>query len=78
MWSYCVNVLEKYFSLILYHPPAQLFSMASKQYVNRCFRTDEVFFLELSVVAEFGRIALELLKRGTSTKIYEGAASKNL
>ncbi|TNM87662.1 hypothetical protein fugu_005883 [Takifugu bimaculatus] len=29
-----------------------------------------------SVVAEFGRIALELLKRGTSTKMYEGAARK--
>lgn len=35
-----------------------------------------LFVLEPSVVAEFGRIALELLKRGTSTKMYEGAASK--
>lgn len=29
-----------------------------------------------SVVEEFGRIALEFLRRGTSPKIYEGAASK--
>lgn len=29
-----------------------------------------------SVVAELGRMALELLKRGASTKTYEGAASK--
>lgn len=28
------------------------------------------------VVGEFGRIALEFLRRGTSPKIYEGAASK--
>uniref|UniRef100_H3CNW0 COMM domain containing 2 n=1 Tax=Tetraodon nigroviridis TaxID=99883 RepID=H3CNW0_TETNG len=32
--------------------------------------------LEHSVVAEFGRMALELLRRGTSTKTYEGAARK--
>lgn len=28
------------------------------------------------MVGEFGRIALEFLKRGTTSKIYEGAASK--
>lgn len=33
-------------------------------------------FLTSSVVGEFGRIALEFLRRGTSPKVYEGAASK--
>uniref|UniRef100_A0A8C7Z9T5 COMM domain containing 2 n=1 Tax=Oryzias sinensis TaxID=183150 RepID=A0A8C7Z9T5_9TELE len=32
--------------------------------------------VEPSVVGEFGRIALEFLRRGTSPKIYEGAARK--
>ncbi len=31
-----------------------------------------------AVVGEFGRIALEFLRRGTNPKIYEGAASKTL
>uniref|UniRef100_A0A3B4U3T9 Uncharacterized protein n=1 Tax=Seriola dumerili TaxID=41447 RepID=A0A3B4U3T9_SERDU len=30
------------------------------------------------LVGEFGRIALEFLRRGSSPKIYEGAASKTL
>lgn len=42
------------------------------------WQTESCSFLEFSVVAEFGRIALELLKRGAGTKIYEGAASKDL
>ncbi|KAM7388797.1 hypothetical protein PAMP_024944 [Pampus punctatissimus] len=32
--------------------------------------------VDVAVVAEFGRIALEFLRRGTSRKIYEGAARK--
>ncbi|XP_041647735.1 COMM domain-containing protein 2 [Cheilinus undulatus] len=32
--------------------------------------------VDASVVGEFGRIALEFLRRGTSTRIYEGAARK--
>ncbi|XP_040896434.1 COMM domain-containing protein 2 [Toxotes jaculatrix] len=32
--------------------------------------------VDTAVVAEFGRIALEFLKRGSSPKIYEGAARK--
>ncbi|XP_059197358.1 COMM domain-containing protein 2 [Centropristis striata] len=32
--------------------------------------------VDIAVVGEFGRIALEFLKRGTSPKIYEGAARK--
>ncbi|XP_051259364.1 COMM domain-containing protein 2 [Dicentrarchus labrax] len=32
--------------------------------------------VETAVVGEFGRIALEFLRRGTSPKIYEGAARK--
>nr|XP_046246776.1 COMM domain-containing protein 2 [Scatophagus argus] len=32
--------------------------------------------VDLTVVGEFGRIALEFLKRGTSPKIYEGASRK--
>ncbi|MED6236885.1 COMM domain-containing protein 2 [Ataeniobius toweri] len=31
-----------------------------------------------SVVEEFGRIALEFLKKGTNPKVYEGAASRTL
>lgn len=30
----------------------------------------------VAVVAEFGRIAVEFLRRGSNPKIYEGAASK--
>lgn len=30
----------------------------------------------VAVVAEFGRIAVEFLRRGANPKIYEGAASK--
>lgn len=56
--------------------PAVLASL--NRLLNTSFKTDSCFFLKFSVVAEFGRIALELLKRGTSTKMYEGAASKNL
>lgn len=40
---------------------------------------DHLAFLsevDTAVVAEFGRIALEFLRRGTSPKIYEGAARK--
>lgn len=37
-----------------------------------------MFFLTSSVVGEFGRIALEFLRRGASPKVYEGAASKTL
>ncbi len=37
-----------------------------------------VHVILFSVVGEFGRIALEFLRRGTSPKIYEGAASKTL
>ena len=32
--------------------------------------------VSLAVVAEFGRIAVEFLRRGSNPKIYEGAASK--
>ncbi|XP_034036208.1 COMM domain-containing protein 2 [Thalassophryne amazonica] len=32
--------------------------------------------VDATVVSEFGRIALEFLKRGTSPKVYEGAARK--
>ncbi|XP_034564735.1 COMM domain-containing protein 2 [Notolabrus celidotus] len=32
--------------------------------------------VDTAVVAEFGRIALEFLRKGTSTRIYEGAARK--
>ncbi|XP_070816900.1 COMM domain-containing protein 2 [Chaetodon trifascialis] len=32
--------------------------------------------IDAAVVGEFGRIALEFLRRGTSPKIYEGAAKK--
>lgn len=30
----------------------------------------------VAVVAEFGRIAVEFLRRGSNPKVYEGAASK--
>lgn len=39
---------------------------------------DNYVFLTSSVVGEFGRIALEFLRRGASPKVYEGAASKTL
>ncbi|EDM14883.1 COMM domain containing 2 (predicted), isoform CRA_a [Rattus norvegicus] len=32
--------------------------------------------VDSAVVAEFGRIAVEFLRRGSNPKIYEGAASK--
>uniref|UniRef100_A0A3Q4HNN9 COMM domain containing 2 n=1 Tax=Neolamprologus brichardi TaxID=32507 RepID=A0A3Q4HNN9_NEOBR len=32
--------------------------------------------VDAAVVGEFGRIALEFLRRGTSPKVYEGAARK--
>lgn len=32
--------------------------------------------VDTAVVAEFGRIALEFIRKGTSTRIYEGAARK--
>ncbi|EDL35316.1 COMM domain containing 2, isoform CRA_a [Mus musculus] len=32
--------------------------------------------VDTAVVAEFGRIAVEFLRRGSNPKIYEGAASK--
>lgn len=33
-------------------------------------------YLIVSVVGEFGRIAIEFLRKGSNPKVYEGAASK--
>lgn len=75
---FSLSTQEKRSSVWTPPPPlccvCQLLSLVWKQ----CKCEDWLKFFSFSVVAEFGRIALELLKRGASTKLYEGAASKNL
>lgn len=51
-------------------------------WVSVCFKIDErdlhtEYKLAFSVAGEFGRIAVEFLKKGSNPKIYDGAASKS-
>lgn len=41
-----------------------------------CPSLNSIMVFLFSVVNEFGRIAIEFLRKGTNPKVYEGAASK--
>lgn len=47
--------------------------------LNRWLSSNDTFVFNImfSVVGEFGRIAVEFLRKGSNPKIYEGAASKH-
>ncbi|KAI3368422.1 hypothetical protein L3Q82_025374 [Scortum barcoo] len=55
------------------NPKYNLNTLMSSVFKDSSMCVHVIFF---SVVGEFGRIALEFLRRGTSPKIYEGAARK--